>query len=297
MVLRIAIQGEAGSNSHLATVAMLGRETLVPCAVSAQVFQSLALGTADAAVLPIENSLHGSVVDHYDLLLEHNVTIVGETALRIRHALIAAPGATPASLSEVLSHPVALNQCRRFFRDHPSLKATPFYDTAGAVKHVIATGDPALAAIAAPEAAQQYGGVVLQRDLEDDPLNFTRFFLLAQQQAAERIRAAALPVLTPADRMSVAFAIPHRPGSLVDILQGLADAGADLTRIESRPVPGRPWEYVFFVDLRLPAPAQGERVRQFLQQRCSMFRLLGQYGATFAAAESRAAIGTGTSIR
>ena len=276
--VRVAIQGEPGSNSHLAVQALLGAQTLVPCALSADVFACLSANTADAAVLPIENSLHGAVADHYDLLLEHNVTILAESALRIRHALIAATGTRLADLRTILSHPVALNQCRRFFSKHPHLQAMPFYDTAGAVKHVVSTGDRTLGAIAAPAAAQVYGGNLLQHDLEDDPLNFTRFFLLAPASQADRLRTLTRPAGEVADKMSFAFAIPHRPGSLVHLLQGLAHLGADLTRIESRPVPGKPWEYIFFVDLRLPTPSAGPRIADLLQSQCTMFRLLGQFG-------------------
>ncbi len=284
--MRIAIQGEPGSNSHLAVQALLGPQTLIPCTLSAQVFQQLAASdhppapaAADAAVLPIENSLHGAVADHYDLLLQHDVTIVGEVALRIRHALIAAPGVAFHALSQVMSHPVALSQCRRFFVDNPQLQAVPFYDTAGAVKHAITSGDPHLAAIAAPAAAEVYGGHVLRHDLEDDPQNFTRFFLLAQPSAAATVRAAALS-LSPPDRLTLAFAIPHRPGSLVAALQTLADVGADLTRIESRPVPGSPWEYVFFIDLHVATPNLADTAVQALHSKCTWIKSLGQYGTS-----------------
>ncbi len=139
--MRVAIQGEPGSNSHLATEALLGKQDLVACALSAEVFERLDDARAtDAAVLPIENSLHGAVADHYDLLLRHDVTIAGEIALRIRHALIAAPGVTLADVRRVLSHPVALSQCRRFFAEHPEMQAVPFHDTAGAARHVMEVG-------------------------------------------------------------------------------------------------------------------------------------------------------------
>ncbi len=276
--MRIAIQGELGSNSHLASEALLGEQILLSCALSAEVFERLAVSRiADAAVLPIENSLHGAVADHYDLLLEHDVAIVGETALRIRHALIAVPGSELQQIRRVLSHPVALSQCRRFFLHNPQIEAIPFHDTAGAARHAIQSGDPAVAAIAAPGAAQIFGGTILQRDLEDDPQNFTRFFLLARTADTEAVRAAAQNLAAP-DRLSLAFAIPHRPGSLVSALQRLADTGADLTRIESRPVPGRPWEYVFFVDLRLNEPEDADIALHALHSGCTWAKVLGRYG-------------------
>lgn len=273
--MRIAIQGEPGSNSHLAVRLLLGEQELVPCTLSAEVFEQLAQGKADAAVLPIENSLHGAVTDHYDLLLAHDVAIIAETSLRIRHALIAAGPVPVESIERVLSHPVALSQCRKFFLSHTGCRAVPAYDTAGSVKMVLASGNPAEAAIAAPYAAEVYGGTVIARDLEDDPQNFTRFLLLYPQQTVPK---STLPAHAAA-KLSLAFSIAHRPGSLVHTLGLLADEGANLTRIESRPVPGRPWEYVFFVDLRLPrADAINELLRK-LNTECSFVKELGRYVA------------------
>ncbi len=280
--MRVAIQGEPGSNSHLAVRALLGEQSLVPCAISAEVFERLAQSPqADAAVLPIENSLHGAVADHYDLLLEHPVEIIGEIALRIRHALIARPETRPDRVRRVFSHPVALSQCRRFFLEHPAIKAVPSYDTAGSVRQVMESGDTDAAAIAAPYAAEVYGATILQSDLEDDAQNFTRFLLLVRSgdATAELDDLRESFALRPVDKMSIAFAIPHRPGSLAVTLQLLAEAGADLTRIESRPVPGRPWEYVFFADLRLLAPGAASDIERTLQTNCSMLRVLGCYAA------------------
>ncbi|ADV81999.1 prephenate dehydratase [Terriglobus saanensis] len=272
--MRVAIQGEAGSNSHAAVLEMLGEQQVVACALSAEVFDRLAKGEADAAVLPIENSLHGSVAEHYDLLLSHDVVIVAELTLRIRHALIAVPGVRMDEVRRVLSHPVALSQCRRFFAEHPEIEAVPFYDTAGSVKYIVAENLQDAAAIARPNAAEVFGGEVLARDLEDDPQNFTRFFLLVPSAAAERLRPAG-----EVNKMSVAFAIEHRPGSLVTALQGLADLKVDLTRIESRPVPGQPWEYVFYVDLRFEGDETPDRVVKWLNGHCRMVKELGRYAS------------------
>ncbi len=274
-MLKVAIQGEPGSNSHRATEEMLGTVNLLPCAISSEVFERLVTGDADAAVLPIENSLHGAVAGHSDLLLEHGVTILAELSLRIRHALMVVPGLSLGKVTRVLSHPVALSQCRRFFAAHRALEAVPFYDTAGAVKHLMETRDMSSAAIAAPHAAEVYGAEILLRDLEDDPLNFTRFFLLARPEDAERLRPRGAVV----DKMSLAFDLPHRPGSLRHALGLLAEQGADLTRIESRPVPGRPWEYIFFVDLRLPSPAAADDVLATLRTACGDVTELGRYAA------------------
>jgi prephenate dehydratase len=274
--MRVAIQGEAGSNSHAAALAMLGEQEIVACALSAEVFERVESGEADVAVLPIENSLHGSVAEHYDLLLARNITIVGEHELRVRHALIAPPGTKLESIRKVLSHPVALSQCRRFFAEHPEMEAVPFYDTAGSVKHIMEQKVPHAAAIARDHAATVYGGEVLLRDLEDDSQNFTRFFLLVKPEKADSVRPPQ-----PVDKMSVAFTIDHKPGSLVATLQRLAGLGVDLTRIESRPVPGRPWEYVFYIDLRFDSTHQEtpDAVLTELNAVCRMTKELGRYPA------------------
>lgn len=272
--MRVAIQGELGSNSHVAVKQMLGEQEIVCCSVSSDVFASLADGRADVAVLPIENSLHGSVAEHYDLLLRHDVTVLGEMQLKVHHALIVVPGTQLSSIRRAISHPVALSQCRRFFRAHPEIEAAQFYDTAGSVKHLMEMRPEGTAAIARTEAAEIYGAEILERGLEDDPQNITRFFLLAPHASAEKFRPAAT-----ASKMSVAFAVEHRPGSLVDVLQRLAELGVDLTRIESRPVPGKPWEYVFYVDLRFSEASVADRVAEVLQGQCSMFKELGRYVA------------------
>ncbi len=272
--MRVAIQGELGSNSHLAVKALLGDAELVPCALSVEVFERLtAAGGADAAVLPIENSLHGAVADHSDLLLQHDVRIVGELSLRIRHALIAPRGSALVDVRRVLSHPVALSQCRRFFSHHRQMEAVPFYDTAGAVKHTLQEREQDAAAIAAPFAAEVYGAHILLRDLEDDPQNFTRFLLLTRAGDEAQVR----PVDGPVNKVSLAFDLPHRPGSLQHALARLAGQGADLTRIESRPVPGRPWEYMFFVDLRVASAEGADAVLHTLTEVSHSVKELGRY--------------------
>src|SRR5271168_3758456 len=166
--MRIAIQGELGSFSHEAALKLEPRATIVPCALSAEVFKRLENTEVDAAVIPIENSLAGSVVEHFDLLFQSDVKIERESLLRVRHNLIAVPGARIEEISTVLSHPVALAQCRRFFLEHPNLRPTPFYDTAGSVKHILSQGLTHSGAIASAQAAQTYGGEVLAAGIEDN---------------------------------------------------------------------------------------------------------------------------------
>jgi prephenate dehydratase len=271
--LRIAIQGEFGSNSQMAAQAMLGDVEIVQCAVSAEVLAKVVSGEADGAVLPIENSLHGSVAEHYDLLLELPVRIERESLRLIRHNLIVMPGVKFEDLRQVLSHPVALSQCRKFLAAHPQLEVVSFYDTAGSVKHLMAEGLRDVAGIAPELAAEQYGAEVLMVGIEDHKENFTRFHLIVREDAAD---ATAGEV---ADKMSLAFSVEHRPGTLVAALAELAAAGADLTKIESRPVPGSPWEYMFYVDVRFKGAAQAEAALAGLRGPCRMVKLLGRYRA------------------
>ncbi|WP_035350613.1 prephenate dehydratase [Edaphobacter aggregans] len=276
--MKIAIQGELGSNSHMATVAMLGNDvsdlSIVACNVSAEVLARVVSGEVDAAVLPIENSLHGSVVEHYDLLFELDVRIERESMLRIRHNLIAAPGVGLGEVRRVISHPVALSQCRRFLASHSEFEVMPFYDTAGAVKHLMAAGLRDVAGIAPELAATEYGASVLVPGIEDHAQNFTRFHLVRRFEDAPLTK-----MKEPANKMSLAFAIEHRPGTLVAALERLAWAGVDLTKIESRPVPGSPWEYVFYVDVRFDTPAKAEVAVAALAEHCRMVKVLGQYRA------------------
>ena len=252
---------------------------IVPCAVSAEVFERILAGTADAAVLPIENSLHGSVAEHYDLLLAKPVRIARESLLRIRHNLIAKPGVAPEDLKRVMSHPVALSQCRRWLAAHPWLDVVNFYDTAGSVKHVMAEHLDDTAGIAPELAARQYGAQVLEAGIEDHAENFTRFHLLLRDTpvAAEATPWPGTIVDPRANKASIAFSVEHKPGSLVDALEEFARAGVNLTKIESRPVHGSPWEYVFFVDVRFESNAQIDAAFVQLARHCHMVKELGRY--------------------
>jgi prephenate dehydratase len=271
--LKVAIQGELGSNSHMAAREMLGEVEIVPCAVSAEVLARVVSGEADGAVLPIENSLHGSVAEHYDLLLEHPVRIVRESLLRIRHNLIAMPGVRLEDIRQVISHPVALSQCRRFLRLHPEFRVVSFYDTAGSVKHLMTEELRDVAGVAPKLAAQQYGADVLVAGIEDHAENYTRFHLVTQE-AVSVAADEAVP-----DKMSLAFAIDHRPGTLVTALERLAAAGVNLTKIESRPVLGSPWEYVFYVDVRFGRAEMAGEALGALREHCRMVKELGRYRA------------------
>ena len=269
--MKVAIQGEAGSFSHEAAKQMLPGSSVVPCAASADVFERVLSGAVSCAVVPIENSLAGSVAEHLDLLLSSDVFIQREFRLRIRHNLISTPGVKLAELTRVFSHPVALDQCRDFFRRHRKIEAVPFYDTAGAVKHVVGNQLQHAAAIAGRQAAQEYGGRILQHGLEDDKQNFTRFFLITRSRRP----------LASANKTSLAFSLKSVPGVLFKALSVFALRDLDLCKIESRPVHGRPWEYNFYVDFlhdHRQAEAAASALRH-LREISHFVKVLGTYPA------------------
>ena len=266
---KIAIQGEPGSFSHEAAIKLAPDGRIVPFSLSAEAFTALVRGEVDAAVLPIENSLAGSVSEHFDLMLTHNVTIVRETLLRIKHNLIAISGAGLNQIDRVFSHPVALAQCRRFLGEHPKMEAFAFYDTAGSVKQLVELRDRHAGAIASEAAALYYGAQILAAGIEDNPENFTRFFYLVRSGEAQRDPAA--------NKLSLAFSVENRAGTLAAALSALAKGETNLTKIESRPVHGRPWEYVFYVDCQLRSADDGDRAIVALRAHCSMVKELGRY--------------------
>jgi prephenate dehydratase len=274
--MKMAIQGEPGSFSHEAALKLEADAQIVPCALSAEVFAALASGSVDAAVIPIENSLAGSVLEHFDLLLAHDVKVVRETLLRIRHNLIAISGVTIDEIDQVYSHPVALAQCRRFLAAHSKMNAIAFYDTAGSVKQLVesaAADNKHAAAIASEAAAHIYGAHVLAAGIEDNPENYTRFFLVLPTSAVCREG-----VTGPApNKISIAFSLENRPGSLVAALTALSAQGTNLTKIESRPVQGKPWEYIFYVDCQIVNSDEGSRALDALRAHCGMVKELGRY--------------------
>jgi prephenate dehydratase len=272
--MKIAIQGEPGAFSHEAALKLAAGAEIVPCALSPEVFAALDAGAADAAVIPIENSLAGSVLEHFDLLLKHDVKVVEETLVRIRHNLIAMAGVSIDEIERVYSHPVALAQCRQFLANHPAMKAIAFYDTAGSVKQLMELRERNVAAIASEAAAAYYGAAILERDIEDNPENYTRFFLVRKAGEAETEQE-----LTDrqSNKMSIAFTLENRPGSLVAALSALSAMGTNLTKIESRPVQGKPWQYIFYVDCQIGSSAEGTRALEALDAHCGMVKELGRY--------------------
>ena len=267
--MKVAIQGELGSFSHEAAGKMLPQASVVPCARSAEVFERVENGSVQAAVIPIENSLAGSVAEHFDLLLTRDVFIHREFPLRIRHNLIAPPGVKLTDVRRVFSHPVALDQCRNFFRVRPKIQAVPFYDTAGSVRHIIAENLQDAAAIAPAQAAQQYGGRVLLAGIEDDQQNYTRFLLISKSRKVGK----------GANKTSIGFALKNLPGVLFKALSVFALRDIDLSKIESRPLRGHPWEYVFFVDILRGDDEAARNALRHLAEIAEFVKVLGIYPA------------------
>jgi prephenate dehydratase len=286
--MKVAIQGERGSFSHEAAEQMVPHCTILPCARSTEVFDRVQRESVAAAVIPIENSLAGTVAEHADLLLTHEVFIQGEFLLRIVHNLIAAPGVKLSALRKVLSHPVALDQCRNFFRHHPRIEPVPFYDTAGSVKHVVAHHLPDAAGIASRHAAREYSAKILQAGIEDDKRNFTRFFLIRKSAAktGTTARRKGSPSSTPsaqrliprgANKTSIAFKLENQPGALFKSLSVFALRDISLSKIESRPLRGRPWEYVFYVDFLRGDDEPARNALRHLSEVAEFVKVLGIY--------------------
>lgn len=270
----VGIQGELGAFSQEAARQLLGsRAKVIPYQRFEQVFQALVDRKIASAVIPIENTLAGSVHENYDHLLNFDVRIAAETSVRIVHNLIAPPGIRFQDIRKVYSHPVALNQCLRFFAKHPKMERVPFYDTAGAVKMIMSEPSTDSAAIASSVAATIYGARILRRSIKDNRRNFTRFFLLYRGQSAPAPSRKARQSKT-----SLVFTTRNIPGALFRALSALALRDISLTKIESRPLHGKPWEYLFYVDLlgREDEPRVQNALRH-LAELAQFLRVLGSY--------------------
>lgn len=275
--LPIAFQGERGAFSEEAARKLAGRKIeVLPCPRFEDVFRALADGRAGGAAVPIENTLAGSVHENYDHLLNFEFPIVGETSVRIVHHLISLKGTPFSKIRRVFSHPVALNQCLDFFSRNPQLERIPFYDTAGSVKMIVQERPPDAAAIASEVAAEIYDARILRRSIESDARNFTRFFLLRTPEFARKnpVRAGQ----KTAWKTSIAFSTRNIPGALFRALAAFALRDLNLTKIESRPLRGKPFEYLFYVDFlgRADAPAATNAMNH-LRETADFVRVLGCY--------------------
>jgi prephenate dehydratase len=273
--MKAAFQGVHGAYSELASKQLLGpRVRTIPCEGFADVFDAVGEGAADRGILPIENSLAGSIHQNYDLLLHRDAHIVGEAYLKVEHALLCHPGASLKDITEVRSHPQALAQCSGFFAKNKRIKPAPYFDTAGAAESLAREAPAHIGAIASVYAAELYGLKVLKRNLQNHADNFTRFLAVARRPLPDKASRAGQPFKT-----SLAF-MPKRNevGSLHAILGVFAARGIDLLKIESRPNPLSPFEYWFYADLAggPGAPAVAQALRE-IESLVSRLKILGGY--------------------
>ena len=276
--VKAAFQGERGAFSEDAAHQLLGPQVeTIAHRTFDEMFEAVSSGVADCAIAPIENSLAGSVIKNYDLLEECDLTIIGETNVRIVHNLIAPAGVGLTDVRRVYSHPVALAQCEKFRRAHPDIQVEAAYDTAGSVKMVVENGHGDEAAIAGATAARVYGAQIIASGIEDNPENFTRFLLLARPERAAEIPAANR---NGERKTTIVFRVANKPGSLFKALAVFALRDIDLRKIESRPIAGRPWEYSFYLDLIGDQhEPRIERALAHLGEMIESIRVLGSYAA------------------
>jgi len=278
--MRIAYQGESGAFSEAAARRISPEAPLVACRTFEEVFASVEADSTEYGVVPIENSIGGSIHRNYDLLVEHHLPIVGEVELPVVHHLLALPGASMGRLRRVYSHPQALAQCERFLRTLSGVEIIATYDTAGSAKLVADEHFEDAAAIASARAGEVFGLVPLASAIQDFIDNLTRFLVIGRRPFNDSVP----------DKTSIVFSLSNEPGALFKALAAIALRGIDLTKLESRPIPGRKWEYLFYVDL---AAARDDlacaRALAHLGEFASMVRVLGSYPSSKPAAVGNAA--------
>lgn len=265
--MKVSFQGEAGAYSEQAVFGYFGSVETVPCETFDAAFELVVSGESDSALIPIENSLAGSIHQNYDLLLRHDLHIVGEYLLRVRHCLIALPGVKKEDVRKAISHPQALGQCAGYLRSH-GIKAEQVYDTAGSVKMLKESGARDVAAIASRRAAELYGMQILEEGIEDNEENFTRFLAVGREPGLPASEA----------KTSIVFTLNNQPGALFKALSVFALRDIDLTKIESRPLQGKPWEYLFYVDFIGSVQDEvSKRALDHLGEYAVTLRVLGSY--------------------
>ncbi|MGE0704018.1 MAG: prephenate dehydratase [Vicinamibacterales bacterium] len=268
--MRIAYQGEPGAFSEMAARQVSPDAEPVPCRNFEDVFDVVKRGQVDYGILPIENSVGGSIHRNFDLLLEHEIPIVGEEELPVVHHLLALPGTTIEQVRRIYSHPQALAQCDRFLRAQANVEVIATYDTAGSAKLIADEGMRDAAAIASQRAAEVFGLVALRSSIQDYQHNVTRFLIVGDKPLSPKAP----------DKTTIVFTLSNEPGALFKALAVFALRGIDLTKLESRPYPGRRWEYLFYVDV---AAAKDDlactRALTHLSEFASMLRVLGSYAS------------------
>lgn len=271
---RIAIQGDIGSFHDIAAHQYFGNQQiqLICCSTFEQVFENIRRDPTAIGMLAIENTIAGSLLHNYELLRDSETTIVGEHKLRITHSLCCLSDDDWSTINEVHSHPVALMQCRGFLANHPDMKAVEAHDTAGAAKYIAQHQCRGWAAICNTAAAKIYGMKVLQEGIEDNKHNFTRFLVTSHVNKADFLR--------PIDRVnkaSLVFALPHEEGSLSQVLSILSFYKMNLTKIQSLPIIGHEWEYMFYVDVTFDNLTRYRQSIDAIMPLTRELKVLGEY--------------------
>jgi len=266
--MKVAFQGEHGAYSEQAIFEYFGKDVeTIPCESFDALFDAVASKSGDAGFAPIENSLAGSIHQNYDLLLRHNLYIVGEYFLRVRHCLITLPDVKKEDIKKAISHPQALGQCANYLRNL-CIKPESVYDTAGSVKMLKESGARDTAAIASKRAAELYGMQILEEGIEDNTENFTRFLIIQREASVPKEEA----------KTSIVFTLKNQPGSLFKAMSVFALRDIDLTKIESRPLQGKPWEYLFYIDfIGSTEDEVCKKALENLGEYALMLRVLGSY--------------------
>ncbi len=265
--MKVSFQGEPGAYSEQAVFNYYGDVETLPCESFDVMFDSVVSGKSDFALAPIENSLAGSIHQNYDLLLRHDLHIVGEYLLRVRHCLISMPGMKKEDIKKAISHPQALGQCAGYLRSH-GIKAEQVYDTAGSVKMLKESGARDTAAIASRRAAELYEMQILEEGIEDNAENYTRFLAVGREPVVPEGEA----------KTSIVFTLKNQPGALFKALSVFALRDLDLTKIESRPLQGKPWEYLFYIDfIGSMHDDVSKRALDHLGEYAVTLRVLGSY--------------------
>jgi 3-deoxy-7-phosphoheptulonate synthase len=264
-----AFIGEFGAYSHKAALSYFGDDiTPVPMKGFKDIFEAVAAGRSEYGVIPLENSLSGSIHENFDLLQEYDLKIIGEITIRIQHALIAHKGAVKDTIKQVLAPPPALAQCANYLDQYPWMERVPVAATSQAVKQVKASADAGLAAIASTMAAQMFDMQILDESIEDDPRNYTRFAVIAREYKGRK----------KVGKTSVIFSTGNKPGALFEVMKIFSDHGINLVKLESRPIHGKPWEYMFYADLETDIEKKElAPVRSLLTEKTETFRVLGRY--------------------
>lgn len=265
MPSKVAYQGVEGAFSYITAKKVFGEKALLQgFPTFKETFEAVEKGLAEVAVLPIENTLAGTIYETIDLLSQGTLHIIGASTTRIELSVLALPGASIKELKKILSHEKALEQCSYFFAENPHIKAVPYYNTAGAAADVAKGGDREVGAIAHAQVAEIYGLTVLAEGVQNHKENFTRFLLVSKKESEGGYGLAVL-----------CFTLPHRPGSLAEVLTFLAGQGVNLTYLVSRPLIGKPFEYLFYVELDYFKPA----ILSALSQKVESLKILGSFSS------------------